>query len=181
MKHAYQNAGFGDAEKPSAEKELLLNARIPAVLVPAVHTLLLQTVPSTKAEINCKDIVLGDYSWLGLGADAHTLPYRRRREVDILKKTPLRPLVPADRATQPQKRRRCVRCCEVSGETVFPRSIPYFKMIAKLNMLRTCPCGGVWIMECVEPEAGPVTENLAQGVSMPTRLAGPVAVTLGSG
>ncbi|KAJ5664605.1 Mediator complex subunit Med16 [Penicillium macrosclerotiorum] len=181
VKHAYQNAGFGDAEKPSAEKELLLNARIPPVLVPAVHTLLLQTVPTTKAEINCKHIVLGDYSWLGLGSDARTLMYRRRREVDILKKTPLRPLLPPDRATQTQKRRRCVRCCEVSGETVFPRSIPYFKMIAKLNMLRTCPCGGVWIMECTEPTAAQGPEDLAQGASAPPGMPGSVAVAVGSG
>lgn len=150
VKHAYQGAGFGDAERPGPEKELLVNARIPPVLVGAVATLLRQTIPSLKAEINRKDILLNDYSWLGFGTDARTALYRRQRDVDILKKAPLRPALAVGsdgRVLQPQKRRRCVRCCEVSGDTALPRSLPYFKMLVKLNLLRACPCGGMWMLE----------------------------------
>ncbi|KAJ5637510.1 hypothetical protein N7490_007389 [Penicillium lividum] len=150
VKHAYQGSGFGDAERPGPEKELLINARIPPVLVTAVATLLRQTVPSMKAEINRKDILLGDYSWLGFGTDARTAMYRRHRDVDILKKVPLRPPLAVGRngrVVQPQKRRRCVRCGEVSGDAALPKSLTYFKMVAKLNMLRSCPCGGMWMLE----------------------------------
>ncbi|KAJ5140385.1 hypothetical protein N7448_003793 [Penicillium atrosanguineum] len=150
VKHAYQGAGFGEAERPGPEKELLVNARIPPVLVTAVATLLRQTVPAMKAEINRKDVILGDYAWLGFGGDVRTAMYRKHRDVDILKKFPLRPSLTVgrnERVVQLQKRRRCVRCCEVSGDTVLPRSLPYFKMVAKLNLLRCCPCGGVWMLE----------------------------------
>ena len=128
----------------------LVHARIPPVLVSAVATLLRDRVPALKAEINRKDILLNDYSWLGFGADARTALYRRQRDVDILKKIPLRPPLAVGRdgaVLQPQKRRRCVRCCEVSGDTALPRSLPYFKMLVKLNLLRACPCSGMWMLE----------------------------------
>lgn len=149
VKHAYQGAGFGDAERPGPEKELLVNARIPPVLVTAVSELLRQTVPSTKAEIDRKDVVLGDYAWLGLGDDASTVMYRRQRNVDILKKVPLRPSMAVGRngkVVQPMKR-RCLRCGEVSGDLHMPRSLMYFRLVAKVNAVRSCCCGGMWVVE----------------------------------
>lgn len=150
VKHAYEGAGFGDAERPGPEKELLVNSRIPPVLVTAATTLLRQTVPTTNAEIDRKDIVLGDYAWLGFGDDARTAMYRRQRDVDILKKFPLRPPLAvggSGRVVQPQKKRRCVRCGEVTGEVTMPRSLPYFRLLAKLGVVRSCPCGGMWVFE----------------------------------
>lgn len=149
VKHAYQGAGFGDAERPGPEKELLVNARIPPVLIPAVATLLRQTVPALKSEINRMAIYLGDYSWLGFGNDRRTNLYRKQREIDILKKCPLRPPLPLgnDGRVAPLKKRRCARCCEVSGDTNLPRSLLSFKMIAKLGLLRSCLCGGMWVLE----------------------------------
>ncbi|KAJ5279815.1 Mediator complex subunit Med16 [Penicillium angulare] len=111
VKHAYQGAGFGDAERPGPEKELLVNARIPPVLVTAVSTVLKHNIPALKSEINYKDILLTDYSWLGYGNDARTAMYRKHRDVDILKKIVLRPTLAVGRSgrvVQPQKRRRCV-------------------------------------------------------------------------
>ncbi|KAJ5244152.1 Mediator complex subunit Med16 [Penicillium chrysogenum] len=149
VKHAYQGAGFGDAERPGPEKELLVNARIPPVLTTAVATLLRQTVPALKSEINRMAIYLGDYSWLGFGNDRRTALYRKQREVDILKKCPLRPPLPLgiDGRVALLKKRRCVRCTEVSGDTNLPRSLLSFKMIAKLSLLRSCLCGGMWVLE----------------------------------
>ncbi|KAJ5880877.1 Mediator of RNA polymerase II transcription subunit 16 [Penicillium subrubescens] len=159
VKHAYQGSGFGDAERPSPEKELLVNARIPPVLISAVETLLSQTVPSIRAEINRKDIVLGDYTWLGFGNDPRTAAYRKRKDVDILMKIPLRPVAPGGDASggsggggaQILRRRRCVRCCEVSGDGGRPRTGPWTKMMHRLNLLRACACGGAWVMEVPEP------------------------------
>lgn len=161
VKHAYQGAGFGDAERPGPEKELLVNARIPPVLTTAVATLLRQTVPALKSEINRRAIYLGDYSWLGFGNDRRTALYRKQREVDILKKCPLRPPLPLgnDGRVALLKKRRCARCCEVSGDTNLPRSLLSFKMIAKLGLLRSCLCGGMWVLETDTGELGARTAS----------------------
>lgn len=165
VKHAYQGAGFGDAERPGPEKELLVNARIPPVLVTAVAELLRQTVPDFRGEIDRKAVVLGDYAWLGFGDDARTVMYRRQRDVDILKKFPLRPPLAVGRGGKvvqhQQKRRRCVRCGEVSGDVNMPRSLQYFKLVAKLSVARSCPCGGMWVLET----EGQGTSSGAGGVS----------------
>lgn len=161
IKHAYQGAGFGDAERPGPEKELLVNGRIPPVLTTAVVTLLRQTMPSLKPEINRMAIYLGDYSWLGFGTDRRTAVYRKQREVDILKKCPLRPPLPLGNngRVAPLKKRRCTRCGEVSGDTNLPRSLLSFKMIAKLGLLRSCLCGGMWILQTDAGEFGDRSEN----------------------
>lgn len=156
VRHAYQGAGFGDAERPAPEKELIVNARIPAVLVPAVATLLRQTLPSLKPDIDRMGIYLADYSWLGIGNDRRTELYRRNREVDILKKLPLRASPPADGVEHNGDdnsgklaipRRRCTRCGEVSGDVTPPRSFLWFRLVAKLGILRSCLCGGMWTLE----------------------------------
>ncbi|EAA65820.1 hypothetical protein AN1227.2 [Aspergillus nidulans FGSC A4] len=89
VKHAYTGAGFGDNERPGPEKELLVSSRIPPVLVPAVSTILRQTVPAMRGEMDRLAIFMGDYGWLGFGNDARSELYRRERDVDIIKKTPI--------------------------------------------------------------------------------------------
>ncbi len=163
VRHAYTGAGFGDNERPGPEKELLVSSRIPPVLVTAVSTILRQTIPSMKAEVDRMAIFMGDYSWLGFGSDARTEAYRRSREVDIIKKTPIFRAVAgagtgrlgtlemgdlgAKSGTQGHLSRRCVRCCEASEAVYPPRSVPAFRMIYKLGHLRSCICGGMWDLE----------------------------------
>ncbi|PWY81960.1 mediator of RNA polymerase II transcription subunit 16 [Aspergillus heteromorphus CBS 117.55] len=157
VRHAYHGAGFGDAERPGPEKELLVNARIPPVLVAAVSTILRQTVPALRSDVDRMSIYMGDYGWLGLGSDRRSELYRRTREVDIIKKTPIRMTVSTgldlsqgvklNVQGQQQLRRRCVRCCEVSEGTYPPRSVLAFRMIFKLGHLRACICGGMWTIE----------------------------------
>lgn len=175
VRHAYQGAGFGDTERPGPEKELLVNARIPPVLVNAVSTIFRGVVPALKSEVDRMAIYLGDYAWLGFGDDRRTEMYRRSHEVDILKKVPLRavpsgsfggggnstsnpsianrnPTAPTTTTTNTnnkpgQRIRRCVRCCEVSADTHPPRSMLSFQMIARLGLLRSCVCGGMWALE----------------------------------
>lgn len=164
IRHAYQGAGFGDNERPAPEKELLVNSRIPAVLVPAVSTLLKQTVPALKAEIDQMAIYLADYSWLGIRNDRRTEYYRQTREVDIVKKLPLRTFnfnrfpadlhpgqddgLPKDKLSPSGgSRRRCVRCCEVSGDLGSSRSILGFRLILRMQLVRSCMCGGMWTVE----------------------------------
>ncbi|KAL4905887.1 mediator of RNA polymerase II transcription subunit 16 [Aspergillus multicolor] len=156
VKHAYTNAGFGDNERPGPEKELLVSSRIPPVLVTAVNTILRQTVPAMKGEMDRMAIYMGDYSWLGFGSDSRTEAYRRSRDVDIIKKTPIlaRPAGGGEAVRNggiggSQGSRRCVRCCEVSESVYPPRSVLSFKMTLKLGHLRSCICGGMWNLEGV--------------------------------
>lgn len=168
--HAYHGAGFGDAERPGPEKELLVSARIHPVLVTAVATVLRQTMPALKPEIDRMAIYLGDYSWLGFGTDARSELYKKRRDVDILKKIPLRAVSPSDhdgndnhqgKQLTSQRRRRCARCCEVSGDVQPPRSLLSFRMIAKLGLLRSCLCGGMWTLDMGGAQSSIPTLNQA--------------------
>ncbi|OJK00380.1 hypothetical protein ASPACDRAFT_1868972 [Aspergillus aculeatus ATCC 16872] len=167
VRHAYHGAGFGDAERPGPEKELLVSARIPPVLVTAVSTILRQTIPSLRSDVNRMDIYMRDYSWLGVDSDRRTELYRRTRGLDIIKKIPIRLTPATNGAAQPSPgetkskdgnaatgvaagqplRRRCVRCCEVSEGSYPPRSVLAFRMIFKLGHLRACICCGMWILE----------------------------------
>lgn len=182
VRHSYHGAGFGDTERPGPEKELLVNARIPPVLVNAVSTIFGTVLPPLKNEVDRMAIYLGDYTWLGFGDDPRTEMYRRTRDMDILKKIPLRAVVPSSE-TRPttgtgptasgkpannantsgsQRRRRCVRCCEVSGDTHPPRSLLSFQMIARLGLLRSCICGGMWALES---SSGSNTDQTGAGSS----------------
>jgi mediator of RNA polymerase II transcription subunit 16, fungi type len=159
VKCAYEGAGFGEAERPSPEKDLLLNARLHIVLIPAVATLLRQSVPSLRPKVNRMAIYLADYSWLGFSDDRRTDLFRHCQVVDVLKKIPLRTYINGSdlaeqngangkrRIQQGQARRHCVRCCEVSGDVAPRRSIPWFRLVAKLGLLRSCLCGGMWTLE----------------------------------
>lgn len=167
IRHSYHNAGFGDTERPGPEKELLVIARIPPVLVNAVSTILGTVLPPLRNEVDRMAIYLGDYTWLGVGDDQRSEMYRRTRDVDILKKTPLRAVTSSSSSSSSvatdagsssktgnntaagggQRHRRCVRCCEISGDTKPPRSMLSFQMIARLTLLRSCICGGMWALE----------------------------------
>ncbi|GAB1196322.1 mediator complex subunit [Aspergillus pseudonomiae] len=154
VRHVYVGAGFGDNERPGPEKELLVNGRIPPVLVTAVSTILRQTVPTLKPEIDRMAIYIGDYSWLGLGSDPRAELYRRTRDVDIIKKIPFRSTTSAGsdgaqsgKHNPSQVRRRCVRCCEIMCGAYPPRPQLSSRMMYKLGYVRYCICGGGWTLE----------------------------------
>ncbi|KAF7594100.1 mediator complex subunit [Aspergillus hancockii] len=155
VRSVYHGAGFGEAERPGPEKELLVNGRIPPVLVTAVSTILRQTVPALKPEIDRMAIYMGDYSWLGLGSDRRAELYRRSRDVDIIKKIPFRSTTPAagsdenqgGKRNPSQVRRRCVRCCEIMCGAYPPRPLLSSRMMYKLAYVRYCICGGGWTLE----------------------------------
>lgn len=162
IRHSYHGAGFGDTERPGPEKELLVIARIPPVLVNAVSTIFQSVLPPLRNEVDRMAIYLGDYTWLGVGDDQRSEMYRRTRDVDILKKMPLRAVSSSSDSdtgslsgkqgnnaagATGQRYRRCVRCCEISGDTKPPRSMLSFQMIARLTLLRSCICGGMWALE----------------------------------
>ncbi|PKY07581.1 mediator of RNA polymerase II transcription subunit 16 [Aspergillus campestris IBT 28561] len=173
VRHAYHGAGFGDAERPGPEKELLVNARIPPVLVTAVGTIVRQTLGVIKPEVDRLAIYMADYSWR-----------EREREVDVVRKMPLRITSSTAAAStaassgsqgnngggvgatqqqnqqqqqqqqQPPRRRRCVRCCGLSDGSTPLRTGPIgYRLIHRLGYVRQCVCGGLWALEA-EPVVG---------------------------
>lgn len=162
IKNAYQRAGFGDDERRTPEKDLLVNSRIPAVMIPVIVSLFKQTIPTIQTEIDQMAIYLTDYSWLGFCSDRRTEHFRRTRAVDIVKKVPLRGFKLSNNIIQPNitsqitgngnktgssSRRRCVRCCEITGDPSSPRSMLYFQLTLRLQLIRNCLCGGMWMFE----------------------------------
>jgi mediator of RNA polymerase II transcription subunit 16 len=158
VRFAYQGVGFEDNERRSPEKELLINSRIPAVLVPAVSTLFKQIIPSTKTQINQMAIYLTDFSWLGLSTDRRTEYYRRTRQVDILRKIPMRRPnlnndANKDSPSTSVTHRRCIRCCEISGEPSSPRTAQYYRLVLRMQLMKNCLCGGMWAFEAGPPQS----------------------------
>ncbi|EED24095.1 RNA polymerase II Mediator complex subunit Sin4, putative [Talaromyces stipitatus ATCC 10500] len=166
IKNAYQAQGLGDNDRRTPEKDLLLNSRIPAIMIPVIVSLFRQTIPAVQAEIDQMSIYLTDYSWLGVCDDRRTEHYRRTRHVDIVKKVPLRGFNSNNNTIEPDitspSRRRCVRCCEVTGDPSSPRSLLYFNLTLRLQLIRNCLCGGMWTFE-----AGPPTTTTAS-TALPT-------------
>ncbi|KAF3483237.1 uncharacterized protein GIQ15_02561 [Arthroderma uncinatum] len=105
VKHAYQNAGFTNSDRAAPERDLLITGSIPPVLQPAVTSILTKTMPMVRNEANPMYLFLQDYSWLGVGDDKRTDIYRRRYELDILRKV----LIPLDepRGTEQRPSRSC--------------------------------------------------------------------------
>lgn len=146
VKRAYQDAGFSAADKATPERELLTTGAIPPVLQPAIISILVNTVPAIRPEIDRMRLYLHDYSWLGICDDKMTAKFAQTYDVDVLKRT----IVKND---NPKAKRRCVRCCSISGDVSSPRSFASFRMLAKTGMLRTCTCGGTWYIERSELDA----------------------------
>ncbi|KAM5439122.1 Mediator of RNA polymerase II transcription subunit 16 [Microsporum canis] len=142
IKHAYQNAGFTNADRAAPERDLLINGSIPPVLQPAVTSILTKTMPMIRNEANPMYLFLQDYSWLGVGDDKRSDIFRQKYELDILRKV-LIPLDESRGAARPS--RRCVRCCGVS-EDVPPKSVAAVRMLMRTVVLRACTCGGMWSM-----------------------------------
>lgn len=163
VRRAYESVGWGENERPGPERDLLVSCRIHNVLVPAVLGILQATLPAIRPEIDYMAIYLADYSWLGVRAgDRRTEYLRRTRPIDIIKKSPIRPTLgstpgPAPTPNQDggkpsgqtagRGRRRCTRCCEISGDVSMPRTVLWFRYIILVGTIRQCPCGGLWALE----------------------------------
>ncbi|GAM41433.1 hypothetical protein TCE0_042r14550 [Talaromyces pinophilus] len=141
IKNAYQRAGFGDDERRTPEKDLLVNSRIPAVMIPVIVSLFKQTIPTIQTEIDQMSIYLTDYSWLGFCSDRRTEHFRRTRAVDIVKKVPLRGFNLSNNIIEPNI------TSQITSDPSSPRSMLYFQLTLRLQLIRNCLCGGMWTFE----------------------------------
>ncbi|OKL60129.1 Mediator of RNA polymerase II transcription subunit 16 [Talaromyces atroroseus] len=159
VKQAYQGAGFGDNERRTPEKDLLVNSRIPAVLIPVVNTLFKQTIPAIQSEIDQMTIYFIDYSWLGVCNDRRTEYYRRSRQVDVLKKIRLRGFSVNNNSTvnnnnnnnNSKDENQVIEpymTSQLLSNEVTPGSLSRRRCI-----IRNCLCGGMWTFETGPPVA----------------------------
>lgn len=147
VRHVYQSAGYGNGNRATPEREMLITSAVPPVLHPAVGTILRKTMPAIRSEVDRMGLCLYDYSWLGIVEDKQTEVFKRLHEIDILKKISVRADLP-ERERQPK--RRCVRCGEISEDLALPKSFFLLRLMAKAGVLRSCICGGMWAVENLE-------------------------------
>ncbi|KAK8156331.1 mediator complex, subunit Med16 [Phyllosticta citrichinensis] len=125
VRHAYEKAQFNDERRKATEREMLIWAEIPDVLMPVVThlfrftTKILETVDASK-------VMYYDLRWLGLGEDRRTKQWNQRNTVDVLRKVVL---------TEKDVKRKCVKCGSLSKDTEW-----------RWGIHNKCSCGSPWVM-----------------------------------
>lgn len=135
IKKTYQASAFSEADRQSAEKEMLIAADIPEALVQVVQQLLTSALDNLKNEIDPAALYFTDHSWLGLADDTRSEAYRQEHVVDAIHKVELD-------VTPEMRLRRCTRCCAIM-EDVMPQKGNSLWMV---NMQRMCFCGSLWML-----------------------------------
>ena len=130
IKTAYETAGVVGAARAAAEKELLLEARVPPSLNPVVDQLLSRIMDGLRKEIDRAELYFADFSWLGLTPEDGRKGSKRKL-IDALRKVPLKEGTPL---------RRCTRCCAVMQDGMQPG------VLWLTQMQRSCVCGSLWMI-----------------------------------
>ncbi len=134
VRDAYTAADFSSEQRGAAEKQMLVNAEVPDVLMPAVGHLLTTTLPRLLAELpDTSRIYFADLKWLGLHDDRATREWGRTRAVDVVRKVVL---------GAETRQRRCTRCAAVMEDLspVGERGEGWLMFAQKF-----CVCFGNWI------------------------------------
>jgi len=153
IKAAYQASGITEDERGRAEKDMLVQARIPPVLVDVVKTLLTTTASGLREDVNAAELFFTDVSWLGLSESpsepgqggefeaGRETGLRRKRPVDVLQKIRMRG----------GRWRRCTRCAALMEDLVPQRG----SSVLLVGLARFCVCGSLWmVLEPGERERG---------------------------
>lgn len=133
IKKAYLAAGVGETNRQVIEKEMLIAADVPEILVGVVHHLLHITLESLSHEVDLGELYFRDHSWLGLTDDRRSDAFRQNSVIDAIRKIVLGEHV---------RVRRCTRCCAIM-EDLLPQRGGNLWMT---NMQRMCLCGSSWML-----------------------------------
>ncbi len=126
INHVYSFSKVSEAERKKTEREMLISAAIPGVIVPALRSYLVESpLGNLRKEIDQAELYFMDTTWLGLRDDSTTNEWRRERVLDVLTKLELPKKTPVW---------RCVRCCAVMEPTRAPQG-------------RSCVCNGWWMVQ----------------------------------
>lgn len=120
----YAPSKMNEATRKKTEREMLVSAAIPDVIVRAMSIFFTNFLGNLRTEIDEAELYFLDTSWLGLSDDRRSEDWRRENHLDVLKKVVL------------PKRTvmwRCVRCCAVMERTQAPPG-------------GACVCNGWWMV-----------------------------------
>ena len=120
----YAPSKMNEAARKKTEREMLVSAAIPDVIVGAMSLFFTNFLGKLRMEIDEAELFFLDTSWLGLSDDRRSEDWGRGNHLDVLKKLEL-----------PKKTLmwRCVRCCAVMDPSQAPAG-------------RACVCNGWWMV-----------------------------------
>lgn len=120
----YAPSKMNEAARKKTEREMLVSAAIPDVIVRAMSYFFTNFLDKLRMEIDEAELFFLDTSWLGLSDDRRSDDWSRENHLDVLRKLEL-----------PKKTVmwRCVRCCAVMDPTQAPAG-------------RACVCNGWWMV-----------------------------------
>lgn len=139
IKNAYTSSNTNPVDRKNTEKEMLVSATVPSMLLPVVGSFLTKTLDEFREEVDELELFFTDISWLGLSDDRRSDVWRREHVLDGLRKVVLPREAPL---------KRCTRCCAVMEDSYLRGTPPWM-----LNMQRTCYCAGWWTAVDIEAEA----------------------------
>lgn len=133
VKEFYMSSNTNDSDRQNTEKEMLVSAAIPGMLMPVVESFLTKSLDEFRDEVNELELFFTDISWLGLSDDRRSDAWKSENALDALRKVVL---------PKEARLRRCTRCCAVM-EDVYPQRGTSLWMT---TMQRTCYCGDWWLV-----------------------------------
>ncbi|MCJ1266503.1 mediator complex subunit [Lobaria immixta] len=132
IKNAYVSSQMSEVQRKTAEKEMLVAATVPSVLVSVLESFLTFSLDSLREEVNEAELFFSDTSWLGLSDDRRSDAWRKDHVLDVFRKVEL---------PREAKIWRCTRCGAVMEHVRMLQGSPW-----SMNLQRWCLCGAWWMM-----------------------------------
>ena len=133
IKDFYTSSNMTDMDRQNTEKEMLVSAAVPGMLMPVVESFLTKTLDEFRDEVNELELYFTDISGLGLNDDCRSDAWKSEHVLDALRKVVLR---------KDARLRQCTRCCAVMEDIYSQKSISLWMT----SMQRTCYCGDWWVL-----------------------------------
>ena len=130
IKNAYQASRLSDTERSTVEKDMLIKAEVPEILLGTVTDLLTKTAASLKEDVNVAELYFASVAPLGLTNDESSKRSRKEHPLDALRKIELKGV----------KTRRCTRCAAVM-EDLRPTTASVM-----VSQMKQCFCGSWWMV-----------------------------------
>ncbi|KAL1634921.1 Mediator of RNA polymerase II transcription subunit 16 [Neofusicoccum ribis] len=122
----YNKAQYSDERRKATEREMLISAEIPDVLMPVVTRLLTHGMDKLLDSVDPAKVMYWDLRWLGLSEDKRERQYLENNVVDVLRKIVI--------SAKDGRRRRCVRCGSEMEDMDW------------MGGQNKCACGSPWAM-----------------------------------
>lgn len=134
----------------AAEHEMFIHGTVPPsfykLTIKVLTEILPRLFPHDLPELDRLALATADYACLGIVPDARTAEFRKKWDIDLLRREMLEIAI----RPQSQRIRRCSRCCEISDDPAGPKSGALNRLWVQLQFHRTCTCGGIFLGEVGE-------------------------------